>query len=376
MDSTFVMSPSDYFLDQFGISFAALVAPIDAAMPSGRSVRGKDIYNTIEQARRQDDPSLPMGTWEHDLKRADWDKVANVAVDALAHQSKDLQIAVWLLEAQINKAGFAGIAPCMLLMQTLCERFWDDIHPQAEDGDMEYRANIIRWADKKLLAALRLADMSTCAREREYCWADWELARRNDQVRAAPDKRKTAPEGVSAAEVLAAMTATPTEAHVRRYRVLADALEAIAALLEALDERFGREAPSLIELSELLEQIQSFIGAELHKRGLRVNIPLALPELPEVGPALLGCAPADAEPVVAERPIRDRAEAYARLALIGDFLMQLEPHSPVPYLVQRATSWGQMNTAQLYQELFLDLGGQLNIFEMLGLDPKGEQARS
>jgi type VI secretion system protein ImpA len=56
--------------------------------------------------------------------------------------------------------------------------------------------------------------------------------------------------------------------------------------------------------------------------------------------------------------------------------MQLEPHSPVPYLVQRASNWGQMNTAQLYQELFLDLGGQLNIFEMLGLDASSQQTRT
>jgi type VI secretion system protein ImpA len=36
--------------------------------------------------------------------------------------------------------------------------------------------------------------------------------------------------------------------------------------------------------------------------------------------------------------------------------------------VRRATEWGSLNTVELYQELFLRLGGQLNIFEMLGLE--------
>ncbi|HYD80197.1 MAG TPA: type VI secretion system protein TssA [Paucimonas sp.] len=378
MDAMLIERTHEYFLDQFGISFDALIAPIDAAMPAGKSVRGNDIYNAIEHARRQDDASLPLGGWEHDLKRADWDRVSSVAVDALAHQSKDLQIAVWLLEAQINKAGFAGIAPCMLLMQTLCERYWDDIHPQAEDGDMEYRANIIRWADKKLLASLRLAELTSAGREREYTWADWEQARRNEQVRAAAaGDRHAAIEGATAGEVLAAMGGTPTEEHMRRYRMLNEALEAIDALLDTLDERLGRDAPSLLELSELLEQIQGFVGAELHKRGVRMNMPPA-PEAPS-GPQ--AAAPERAEAplagfAAADAPIRDRAHAYAQLAQIGDFLMRLEPHSPVPYLVRRATEWGGMNTAQLYQELFLKLGGQLNIFEMLGLEANGEQARS
>ncbi|WP_258898281.1 hypothetical protein [Burkholderia glumae] len=55
--------------------------------------------------------------------------------------------------------------------------------------------------------------------------------------------------------------------------------------------------------------------------------------------------------------------------------MRQEPHSPVPYLVRRATLWGRMNTAELYQELFLRLGGQLNIFEMVGIENPGSPER-
>lgn len=373
MDTELIERTQEYFQKQFGISFDALIAPIDAAMPAGKSVRGNGVYSTIERARRQDDPNLPLGAWEYDLKRADWDKVSAIALDALANKSKDLQLVGWLLEAQINKSGFSGIAPCILLMQTLCERYWDDVHPQAEDGDLEFRANIIRWVDKKLLSSLRLTPVTASGREREYNWADWEQARRNEQIRNAATDRETGIEGVSVSEVLAGMASTATDIHMRHHRMLSDALTAIDALLDTLDERLGSDAPSLLELSELLEQIQTFLGSELHKRGVRmdklVSPPeVALPPMPE---------PATQTPhqpfASVDGTIRDRAQAYAQLAQIGDFLMRLEPHSPVPYLVKRATEWGTLNTAELYQELFLRLSGQLNIFEMLGLPPNNGQ---
>ena len=386
----------DYFQQRFGISLDALTAPIEASMPAGKSVRGNGVYNTIEQARRQDDASLPMGGWEHDLKRADWDKVGSVAVHALVQKSKDLQLVGWLLEAQINQTGFAGIAACMLLMQTLCERYWSDLYPQMEEGDVEYRANVIRWIGEKLLPALRLVPFTSAGREREYSWADWEQARRHEQARVAAggrDREEAAQEGISAAEISAAMAATASADYLVQHGILDEALDSIEAMGLTLDRLFGADAPSLGAMAALLSHIQSLLDSELHKRGVRVAgrpalEPAAQQSMP-FDPAAAGQRPplqstrsASAAPATgeADQPApptgpRDRADAYARLAEIVDFLTLLEPHSPVPYLLRRAYEWGNMNTAALYQELFLRLGGQLNIFEMLGLqapaDDKG-----
>jgi type VI secretion system protein ImpA len=196
-----------------------------------------------------------MGSWNHELKRADWRKVDTLAVNALTAQSKDLQLVGWLLEAQIHQTGFSGIAPCITLMHALCDRYWTELHPQADGDDLEYRANVIRWINDKMLTALRLVPITVTGRGRDYCWSDWEQAHRNEQLRAAVGSRDASSiEGVTTSELMAG------------------------------------------------------------------------------------------------------------------FAMRLEPHSPVPYLIRRATEWGNLNTVELYQELFLKLGGQLNIFEMLGLE--------
>lgn len=359
----------EYFQQHLGVPYDALLDPIDSSMPAGKSVRSNGVYSAIEQARRQDDPSLPLGAWEHDLKRADWDKASAVAVDALAHKSKDLQLAAWLLEAQINKTGFAGIAACLMLMNDLCECYWSDLHPQTEGGDLEYRANIIHWTNEKLLPALRMVPITAAGRERDYSWADWELARRNEQLRASAAGRDNPQvEGVTISEVMAAVAATGTEIYASLHRMLADALEAIDALAGTLDRQFGKDSPSLMTLAGLLEQILSLAESELHKRGIHPSQQAEEACIEAEAPALP--APSGAEEIRVPQSggaIRDRAEAYARLNEVADFLMRLEPHSPAPYLVKRATEWGRLNTVELYQELFLKLGGQLNIFEMLGL---------
>jgi type VI secretion system protein ImpA len=64
----------------------------------------------------------------------------------------------------------------------------------------------------------------------------------------------------------------------------------------------------------------------------------------------------------------DRAKLYTSLSRMADQLAQLEPHSPVPYLIRRAVAWGALDTAQLYSEVFVRCGGQINIFELLGLE--------
>lgn len=364
-----------FFQDELRVSFDALVAPIEPALPSGRPVRGSNVYGSIERARHEDDASLPMGGWEYELKRADWDKVTTIAADALRHKSKDLQLAAWLLEAQIHQSGFAGIAPCLMLLQALCDRYWDTLYPEAEGGDLEFRANVFRWINDKLLPALRLVPIAAADREGDYRWTDWEQARRNEQVRANLSSQEAeALEGATSAQLSAAMTATTTEYCVWLHDALTDALVAIELLNDTLDHRFGRDAPSLGKLAGLLGQIHSLVEAELNKRGYRAAAfpqPVMAETDDEPAPSAEEAhgpshAPAPAAPG-APHILRDRFEAYAQLAEAADFLMRIEPHSPTPYLVQRAVEWGRMNTTELYHELFIRLGGQLNIFDMLGL---------
>jgi type VI secretion system protein ImpA len=82
--------------------------------------------------------------------------------------------------------------------------------------------------------------------------------------------------------------------------------------------------------------------------------PCHLPDDPcgQVAPAA-PLAPTAQAPVGS---IASRSHAYRLLEEIADYLAQHEPHSPTPYLLRRAISWGSMPLAELMRDILRDEG--------------------
>ncbi len=89
------------------VDLNVLLAPISADNPAGEPVRYAGVYDAIQEARRADD-ELPMGDWKREAKAADWLAVIKLSTEALVTKSKDLQLAVWLVEALVKRHGFPG----------------------------------------------------------------------------------------------------------------------------------------------------------------------------------------------------------------------------------------------------------------------------
>ena len=122
-----------------------LLTPIPGENPSGTYLYYAPIYDKIKEARRQDEDSGPSGVWTRERKMADWNQVIKLAGEALATQSKDLQLAAWLTEAYFKKEGFAAFRDSLVMLRQLVETFWDSIYPEIEDGDAEFRATPLSW---------------------------------------------------------------------------------------------------------------------------------------------------------------------------------------------------------------------------------------
>lgn len=356
---------------QLGRSWAELLAPIEASTPAGASLRHTPLYPALQQARSADDATLPMGAWQHELKHADWPAVQQLTTEALCRQSKDLQFAVWLLEARMQQQGLAGIAPCLWLMAGLLDAFWDGLHPLPQGRDLSHRANLLRWVNRRLLAPLKLIPLTAAGPEREFSWADLEHAQRREQLRASARREATEPEpagtGPDLAALQAALAATPASHCSAQHDDLAEALAALAALTGVIDQRFDEDAPSLGAFDGAMHDMRAWLGQELKRRGLPLQRKATAVAAPVPAPAAPGEPPPAAPPPRLLSPPAEREQAYAMLAAACDTLRRIEPHSPVPYVVQRAIAWGGLNTAELYMELFVRTGGQINIFELLGI---------
>lgn len=373
----------DQYIEQFyGRSLADLLAPVGETKV-GKSVRHNGVYFKIKDARRSDDPTLPQGVWTHELKVADWEAVETIALDALCGKSKDLQLGVWLMESSINRYGFAGVAPAAVILRTLCETYWDTMHPQMEDGDIEFRTNPINCINQKLTLQLRLTKITQATLDgNDLCWDDWDNAQRIEKLKRQQQK-PIEWNGATTDGFKQRLAATPKEYFITLCEQLDDGCRAIANLIDWFDQHCGNDSPSLSELTGLMKDIHTMVSDELKRRGVSLSDNAdesSIESLSVSDKDNAESSDGDSDGSTGDSqggggqggggsgPLNNRADAYAMLRKAAEFLMRDDPHSPVPYMVHTACDWGEKLAPDLYHELFLVKGGQLNVFEIMGLE--------
>lgn len=349
-----------------------LTAPITAETPCGEWLRYEGTYDRVRDARREDDSGLPQGVWQTDLKRADWAAVELLCATALAEQSKDLQLAAWLLEAWIQLDSYAGAARGLELVRRICMTYWDGMYP-ALGPELDARLGPIRWINDKLSRRLRLLrltqpDMTGVV---PYSLADWEQAMRN-------------PGGVltDAAMTLGKFEQSANLTPLPWLEQLAEDARATVAQVRAfdelIDEKAGALAPGLIRFRteaestiQLLDTLVESARAMLPQPEREPEVPLPAPTPEAVASALVPLPPVAAPitletaPELSSMSIRTRAQAYQLLNDIAEFLFENDPHSPTPYLIRRAVAWGDMQFDALLPELVRDPGGLSDILQLL-----------
>jgi len=345
--------------------FERFLAPITDEQPCGVSLRYEGTYDRIEQLRREDNPNLPRGIWQTELKRADWPTVEAICAEALETRSKDLQLAAWLLQAWIHLYSFKGAARGVALMNALCEKFWDGMFPAIENGDMEFRLAPIRWMNEKLAIELKLLPVTNPGSDdvRPYCWADWE-----------PLLRATATTGeqsnaTSVAGFQQSLQMTSREWLVATNRDVHEAISACATFDRLIDEKAGNLAPGTLQFRAVLEEVASLLNDVLSRTNIGTIVPVLGPgdeEGSESEPTDTALAVSTEEPVV--NTIRTRAEAYRMLEAAAEFLQRTEPHSPTPYLIRRAVSWGKMSFNELLPELIRNGSEMSELLRLLQVD--------
>lgn len=118
----------------------------DSESGAGTDISLTSLYDSIKDAREEDDPRLSMGVWERELKKANWPLVQSLSIEILSNKSKDLQVVAWLIESMINIDGFSGIPPALQLLKMFLESFWYTCFPSDDDR----KAHILSWIEDKI----------------------------------------------------------------------------------------------------------------------------------------------------------------------------------------------------------------------------------
>jgi type VI secretion system protein ImpA len=340
-----------------------LLAPISDDALTGEYLRYEPIYDRIEELRFSEDPNLPQGVWERELAEADWDAVAAECTAALLAQSKDLQLAAWLTEAWVHRYGLRGLAHGLTLTTELCDRYWIWLYPPLEeDGSLDIRLRPVRWGMKQFPALIKTLPVTAPAPDAPaYCWIDKEQA-----LRARTESEEDSDDAASRAGFAERVAATPTSFYETLAADLAEVRAALARLQAVTNELCSDEAPSGHALDGLLELMLAFARGQVNQRPPASDHGAEDSDMaPTDGGSTSGDGCANAALSAA---FRTRAEAYALLARIADFLSHTEPHSPTPYLIRRAVKWGQMPLGTLLSDLIRDDSEVAAVYNLLGME--------
>ncbi len=348
------------------IDIDALLAPVPGDLPAGDArayVAGlRDQLESLRQEERPED--FDDATRPEVLKKSDWPKLKQAALDALQSQVKDLRVACHLLEALARCDGFAGVCDGLVLLRRLLDECWDRLIPDIDDGDLDNRAaplaNMLDDPDRGLRFPTTVRFIPLLGSDRDgaglvECNRLRQSDNDNDQKTFQDLLDTTRPEQLSA-----------------RLESAEACLTELKALVEVMDQRLGSDAPSLINLGtaigecrqllrEELARMQADLGGALNGSVLDEDTGDATSEAAASGGAGNRAA-ATAAAATPEALVQSRAQAYAQLKQAADLLQHLEPHSPIPYLVHRAVELGRLPFPALMQQLIRDTNilGELN----------------
>lgn len=363
------------------IDVEGLLAPIPGDNPAGENLQYAGLHDEIREARRAED-TLAQGDWQREVKVADWDLTLELSEKALASRTKDLQIGAWLTEALVKKRGFPGLRDGLKVMRGLHERFWDQVYPEVEDGDLEGRANCLSWLDRQCAAAIKEVPL-TKASGVGYSYLQYEVSKQLELPsnpasldaealeRLNADRARAAEDGKATPEDFAKIKAATTRAFLEETSGnLAECWQEFLALDKAMDDKFARETPGLGELKKTLDVVRDFADKALKEKRL------AEPDASDLAAGeggAEGAGPSTGGVPGTSGPIRSRQDALTRLAQVADYFRRTEPHSPVSYIVQRAIAWGQMPLDAWLADVIKEPSMLASIKETLGLKSAGTE---
>ncbi len=338
-----------------------LLNPIPGDNPSGAYLYYAPIYDKIKEARRQDDDTGPSGVWARERKVADWNQVIKLAGEALATQTKDLQLGVWLAEAHFKKEGFPLLRDSIDLLRQLIETFWDTIYPEIEDGDAEFRATPLSWLGNFDLQ-IRMAPITRGG----LSAVDYKVAQgvgyKADAEQVSSEKVESY--NAAVAEGKPSMDSfdldfdkTPKKYYVDLSETFASCLDALESLQVVCEEKFGDDAPGFSKLRKALEETGATVRSLLNRKREKEPdepLPTADPveeEAPVEEETSYAVSATPAAPVVKKKTgslsaePQDADDAVARIVSAAVYLRAQDAYSPAPYLLLAGFRFGELRAS-------------------------------
>lgn len=366
------------------LDFAKILAPIAGEKPVGPDLRVNagptSLYYQVKDGRnnaRASERRMEGGV--EDAVPPDWKSVATAAVKALTENSKDLEIAAYLIEALCRTQGFAGLRDGFRLTRGLVEQFWDNLYPTPDEEGIATRLAPLTGlngddAEGTLIAPINRIPLADSANLGRLTYSNYLQAVATGKILDPKAREKRIAGGAMHMELIQkAVDETPPAFYRAIFDDLTGALEELTKLGQALDAKAGSSAPPSSAIRTTLENVLAAIN-DVAKAKLAITSTAKKTDdksangdgKAEPGPN----GKADAEEQGEKLPtIRNREDALNAILQLGDYFRRIEPHSMVPFALEQAVRWARMSLPELMMELIPEENPRKALFKQVGIRP-------
>ena len=366
------------------LDFAALSAPISEDNPVGADPREDpsptSVYQQIKIARdaaRNAERSAEGDEEQGGMVVPEWRTIATLAPKLLAGEAKDLEVAIFLLEALVREGGFAGVRDGLRLIRELVTLYYETMHPKEEFDGLAPDIELLNNLNGLLPQPIQRLPITEGASVEPF--AAWQYQQANQVALITDPERQQA--RIDAGAVTFEMIGTAVrETEPRFFLELKEdvgaAYEEYRKLDTTLEEKCGSDAPALGRVRETLQLVTDAIehitkDVVFPETGQAEAAEDAAGDAGEVA-AGGGAAPAGTGAPVRGRGtdvIETRDDAFRMLLKVADFFRRMEPHSPLSYTLEELVRRGRMPLQDLLAELIPDADARNGFLMRAGIEP-------
>lgn len=334
---------------------AALRAGIEPERPMGPNLRhggpGLAAYRALRDARslaRDRERRQETQESDGDLRIGlvpEWEDVRSRAMAITGEFSKDVEVIVWLTEAETRINGHEGLAGCLNLITDLVRDHGGALHPEPEEPDDDRFAALAGLngvgREGALIQPLRLLSLVPNGGYGQHTLWDVESGQGGETV--AEEMREAGP--------------TALKAH---HAAVLSALAAARACDAALTGIAGADSPPFNQIIEILDNTERTIRRLGHLGTGTDAAPDAAEEPGEsAAPAEAGAAPAGR--------ITSREQAFEQMLKIAAYFRNAEPHSPIADSLETLVRRGRLDFLALIEELIPDESARQAVMKTAGI---------
>ncbi|MCR9910787.1 type VI secretion system ImpA family N-terminal domain-containing protein [Vibrio campbellii] len=371
------------------VDIDSLLAPITDGSPSGvylkldrsayRALRNS--YNAAQSSFRQLVETPDASSDEALLESNDenWTQLRTATFHALTQSSKDLELLGWYITSQLfTDAPYRNLADATQVLLSTVEQFWDSLNPFLPEDKLKSaeESGIARErAEFRMKPLLQLVGethdttavympLQLIGLIDDITFADYLRAERNGSLGEIKTKAQNlfsadtqdilmdlaqTYQNLDAIEQAIAKHCQPINATPVSFKFIKENIaELINAIRYLTEDNFSKWP--LDEKFRLLKDEQQ--AAELELPSVSAAEPTDnILESVDQSTGQASKETSQAPSVSIDAQVHNRDHAFHELRKLADYFKQTEPHSPVPFLLERAIRWGYLSLPELLQEM-------------------------